>query len=160
MNKNGIFQLRSLLDNFKACTIENLDKVKLLDRKETKFLFHQMYLPLVLKKLEPFYNILEFKNDRLSEYENTYYDTDDYIFYHQHHNGKGQRFKVRFRKYKSSDTLFFEIKIKNNKGRTVKKRLLHDEMKKGFCEEEEKLISEVTGIPVQLLTPKIDIKYS
>ena len=43
--------------------------------------------------------------------------------YHDHHNGKLNRYKVRRRRYIDTDTEFLEVKLKNNKKRTIKSRI-------------------------------------
>jgi len=160
MNKNKFFSLQYLLDNFQTVSLDELDKVKLLDRQDTKFVFNQIQLPLILEKIKPFYRILEINKKLVFTYETTYFDTDDFLFYNQHHNENRKRFKVRFRQYSSNNKSFFEIKIKNNKNRTVKKRLLVTEMNKFLGEQEKKLISEIIGLPPAQLAPKLDLEFS
>jgi len=160
MNKNKIFSLQYLLDNFQTVSLDQLDKVKLLDRQDTKFVFNRIHLPLIMEKIKPFYRILKINNDLVFTYETTYFDTDDFLFYNQHHNEKRKRFKVRFRQYSSSNRSFFEIKIKNNKNRTVKKRLLVAEMNKYLGEQEKDLVSEIIGLPPAQLAPKLNIQFS
>ena len=43
--------------------------------------------------------------------------------YLNHHNGRKTRKKVRMREYTESRECFLEVKLKNNKGRTAKKRI-------------------------------------
>ncbi len=50
-------------------------------------------------------------------------DTDDHLFYHEHHNGRSPRQKVRVRTYMDTDITFLEVKTENNHGRTKKKRV-------------------------------------
>ena len=140
MNKNKTFIYQNLLNDLQAISLDELDKVKLLDRKDTKFVFNQNQLPSILEKIKPYYKVLEINNSPIFNYENTYFDTYDFLFYNQHHNEHRQRFKVRFRKYSSSKS-FFEIKIKNNKNRTVKKRMLVNEMRKHLSKQEKNLVS-------------------
>ena len=118
MNKTNIFPYQNLLNHFETVSLDDLDRVRLLDRKDTKFVFNQIDLPHILEKLKPFYRILEINNDRVYTYDTTYFDTDNFLFYVQHHNGSRNRFKVRFRKYSSNNKSYFEIKIKNNKNRS------------------------------------------
>ena len=160
MNKNKKFLFQYLLNDFQAVSLKELDKVKLLDRQDTKFVFNQIQLPLILEKIKPFYRILEINNDRIFTYDTTYFDTDDFLFYNQHHNENRKRFKVRFRKYSSNNKLFFEIKIKNNKNRTLKKRLLVDEMNEYLGEQERDLVSRIIGLPPDQLTPKLKLEFS
>ena len=160
MNKNKTFIFQNLLNGLQTLSLDELDKVKLLDRQDTKFVFNQDQLPVILGKIRPFYKILEISNDLVFNYDTTYFDTDDFLFYNQHHNENRKRFKVRLRKYSSNSNLYFEIKIKNNKNRTIKKRLLVDEMNKGLGEKEEDLVSKIIGLPPNQLTSKLNIQFT
>ena len=160
MNKNKKFLFQYLLNDFQGVSLKELDKVKLLDRQDTKFVFNQIQLPLILEKIKPFYRILEINNDRIFTYDTTYFDTDDFLFYNQHHNENRKRFKVRFRKYSSNNKSFFEIKIKNNKNRTLKKRLLVDEINGYLGEQERDLVSRIIGLPPDQLTSKLKLEFS
>ena len=111
INKNKTFIFKNLPSDFQTLSLDELDKVKLLDRKDTKFVFNQIQLPLILEKIKPFYKILEINNSQVFKYDNTYFDTDDFIFYNQHHNENRKRYKVRLRKYSSNSKSYFEIKI-------------------------------------------------
>lgn len=156
---NSTYIYQNLLDKIETVSLLELDKVKLQDRQDTKFVFNQCQLPLILEKIKPFYKILEINNDRIFTYNTTYYDTDDFRFYIQHHNGERKRFKVRFRKYSSNEKSFFEIKIKNNKNRTVKKRLLVDNVKNDLGAKESNMVSEIIKLSPNQLTPKIDMEF-
>ena len=159
MNKNKTFILKDLLNDFETISLNQLDKVKLLNRHDTKFVFNQIQLPFILENIKPLYRILKIENSCIFKYDNTYFDTNDFLFYNQHHNENRNRFKVRLRKYSSSSDPFFEIKIKNNKNRTVKKRLKVDDFNKQIGEKEEQLISEVIGLSPNQLTPSLDIQF-
>ena len=160
MNKNKKYLFQYLLNDLQTVSLEELDNVKLLDRQDTKFVFNQIHLPLILDKIKPFYRILEINNERVFTYDNTYFDTDHFLFYNQHHNGNKKRFKIRSRKYSSSNKSFFEIKIKNNKDRTVKKRLPIDGINKYLGEQEKDLVSEIIGLPPNQITPKLNVQFS
>ena len=157
---NNISSLQNLLKDHQTLSLADLEKVKLLDRQDTKFVFNQVQLPLILDKIKPFYRILEINNELLFTYDNTYFDTDDFLFYNQHHNEKRERYKVRFRKYSSNSNTFFEIKIKNNKNRTVKKRLMVDEMNGCLGGREIELVSNIIGLQPNKLTTKLNIQFS
>ena len=58
-----------------------------------------------------------------SKYTSLYFDTDDFTFFLNHHNGKLDRSKVRFREYVDSQACFLEVKRKNQQGTTIKKRI-------------------------------------
>jgi hypothetical protein len=67
--------------------------------------------------------VLEINNKRISTYHNQYFDTPQMALYQDHHNGKLNRYKVRRRRYVDTNTSFLEVKLKNNKKRTIKSRI-------------------------------------
>ena len=69
------------------------------------------------------YYVQEIKGEREMLYRTVYLDTVDKHMYLAHQNGKATREKIRVRTYVSSQQTFLEIKNKNNKGRTDKKRI-------------------------------------
>ena len=148
------------LSEFNSISLKDLDKVQLLNRKDTKFVFSQNKLLQLLDRLKPFYRILEIEGKRTFIYDNTYFDTDEFFFYTQHHNECRKRFKVRHRKYCETNDQYFEIKIKDNKNRTIKKRLKINDGNGHFGEEEKRLISETIGLSPQHLIPKLNMKFS
>ena len=108
---------------FEKITLDQMDGVKLMDRMDVKYLIPLNLFPNILQDARKFYTILEINNERLCSYETLYYDTEDYKLYHSHQSGRLNRYKVRFRNYVGSNLSFFEIKHKNNKGRTLKTRI-------------------------------------
>ncbi len=148
------------LSEFNSISLKDLDKVQLLNRKDTKFVFSQNKLLQLLDRLKPFYQILEIEGKRTFIYDNTYFDTDEFFFYTQHHNECRKRFKVRHRKYCETNDQYFEIKIKDNKNRTIKKRLKINDGNGHFGEEEKRLISETIGLSPQHLNPKLNMQFS
>lgn len=99
-----------------------MDRVKLQNRTDTKFVFNANLLPTILHEIKPYYFILAIKEKRMNSYQTLYYDTKELLSYIQHHNGKENRIKVRFRKYIESQLAFLEVKYKTNKGKTIKAR--------------------------------------
>ena len=148
------------LSEFNSISLKDLDKVQLLNRKDTKFVFSQNKLLQLLDRLKPFYQILEIEGKRTFIYDNTYFDTDEFFFYTQHHNECRKRFKVRHRKYCETNDQYFEIKIKDNKNRTIKKRLKINDGNGHFGEEEKRLISETIGLSPRHLIPKLNMQFS
>jgi len=148
------------LSEFNSISLKDLDKVQLLNRKDTKFVFSQNKLLQLLDRLKPFYRILEIEGKRTFIYDNTYFDTDEFFFYTQHHNECRKRFKVRHRRYCETNDQYFEIKIKDNKNRTIKKRLKINDGNGHFGEEEKRLISETIGLSPQHLIPKLNMQFS
>lgn len=128
-----------------------MDEVKLMNESDTKFVFSQRVLLEVLPKLQASYRILEIEGVRLGAYKSLYYDTEDFQFYHQHHNGKTNRNKVRFREYIGSGLSFLEVKRKNNKGKTIKKRIRVDEIKESLEGENKAFVDKVVGENLNLI---------
>ncbi len=68
------------LSEFNSISLKDLDKVQLLNRKDTKFVFSQNKLLQLLDRLKPLYRILEIEGKRTFVYDNTYFDTDEFFF--------------------------------------------------------------------------------
>ena len=119
-------EVSKIISDFEHISLAQMDGVKLMNRTDTKYTFSYSKLNLLLKKMQPFYKILEINNQLIHSYKSLYYDTEDRKFYLDHHNNRVNRNKVRFREYVGSNLTFLEIKLKNNKGRTIKKRMKVD----------------------------------
>lgn len=109
------------LEHFDAIRLEDMDRVQLMNRVDTKFAIPTRHIPALLTELTDDYLILEVKGKRLLSYQSLYFDDPGKTCYLDHHNGRTNRIKVRIRKYVESDTHFVEVKHKF-KGRTDKKR--------------------------------------
>lgn len=152
--------LPAVINEYNAISLQQLDATKLLERKDTKFIFHERSLQGLLEKLKSGFRILEINGRRVIEYENQYFDTADFLFYLDHHNGTRTRYKVRYRKYSEPEATYFEIKYKNNKERTRKRRIKVPTIGRSFSGKEQELITEITGISPELLSPKLTIHFS
>jgi hypothetical protein len=134
---------KCLLEEFGSVSLESLESVKLLNRIDTKFVFHIQDLPAILRDLLPHFQILEINQVRLFSYETLYFDTDDFRLYYLHHNGKSNRLKIRYRHYTDSGEVFFEVKNKIKRGRTDKYRLLRPEVSTELRTDDLTLIPEI-----------------
>ena len=112
----------SILSLFSPISLEEMDSVKLLNRTDTKFIFNYNLFEAILSEIKNDYQILTINKKKTAAYKTLYFDTNHFKFYIDHHNRKGNRFKVRIRKYLDSDLCFLEIKNKR-KGRTIKSRI-------------------------------------
>ena len=97
--------------------------IKLMNRTDTKFVATAEQLHAFLLAVQGKYFIQDINGKRIASYHTTYFDTDDYQMYNMHHCGRVTREKIRVRTYLDSNDTFFEIKNKNNHGRTKKKRI-------------------------------------
>lgn len=151
------------MSEFDAITLGEMESVRLMDRRDTKFMFRAEQLPLVLQKLAPAYRILEIDNLRLQRYISRYYDTEEFKFYLDHHNGRMNRYKVRLRRYTDCLLHFLEVKYKDNKGRTRKKRMeipAEDFEKEFLSAGELKYVHKRMGYDPGTLNPVVRIEYS
>ncbi len=133
-------KIKNILQNFEPISLEDMDRVKLLNRVDTKFVFQFNLLPSILNDVKEFYYVLEINNIRTNSYKTLYYDTPNYDCYFQHHNGKLNRTKIRFRKYIESGLNFLEIKLKTNKDRTDKKRIKVEDIETILSENSKQFI--------------------
>lgn len=111
------------LGRFSPITLGEMDSIRLMNRIDSKYVTDMATLEGVLEDaLSNGYRILDNSGNRLNSYDTIYYDTPERSMYLDHHNKRLTRQKVRTRTYLTSGASFLEIKLKNNKGRTKKKR--------------------------------------
>lgn len=128
------------LSTFDAIGLKELDSVKLLNRIDSKYVFHISQFEELLEEISSQYYILEIEDKRMFSYESLYFDTDDYLLYKFHHNGKLNRLKVRYRKYLDSGLTYFEVKYKVKGTRTDKVRMKDADIKSELTEKELELV--------------------
>jgi hypothetical protein len=104
-------------------TLHEMSGIKLMNRTDTKFVATAEQLHSFLLAVQGKYFIQEINGKRIASYHTTYFDTEDYQMYNMHHYGRTTREKIRVRTYMDNNDTFFEIKNKNNHGRTKKKRI-------------------------------------
>lgn len=145
---------------FDPISLHEMDAVKLLDRLDVKFMFHSDQLEEILQQCVPAYRILSIAGSRYSRYETRYFDTPGMEMYTQHHNGKLNRYKVRFREYVDSGSSYFEVKFKTNKGRTIKDRIQLADHNFIFDSKSELLLKKKTGYSADMLREAIQVNYN
>jgi hypothetical protein len=115
--------LHNILLTYKTIGLDALNNNLLLtNREDRKYIFPIKLLETVLLRCQENYAVLEIADNRMFDYRNTYFDTKDLSTYHQHHNGKKNRCKLRHRTYIQTNDSYFEIKTSNNKDKTTKER--------------------------------------
>jgi hypothetical protein len=153
-------ELNNILQKFDPITLDEMDAVKLMDRMDTKYVFNISCLNSVLEKMSVHYKLLEVNGVRRCRYENLYYDTEDFRFYQQHHNGKKNRYKIRFRNYMDSSLHFFEVKFSSNKERTIKERIKVECISNNIEGKAETFLNKKTPFQSSALLPKLRIYYT
>ena len=115
--------VQGLVARFAPISLAEMSHVALLKRADTKFVMSTQQLYQTLPELTAHYRILDVDGVRLQHYQTLYYDTADFALYRRHHSGGLNRYKVRYRQYIDSGLCFLEVKLKNNKRQTVKRRM-------------------------------------
>ncbi len=115
--------IETFLGRLAPIALEEMDSIRLMNRTDMKFVTNKRKLAQLLRLAEGKYYAQRHDGTSIASYMTTYWDTDDHLFYMEHHNGRTPRQKVRVRSYLGSDLTFLEVKTKNNHGRTKKKRI-------------------------------------
>ena len=120
---NETCNVTTALSAFSSISLEEMSTIRLMNRTDTKYIVSLSALMDVLQRASNCYRVQEVQGERNIVYHTTYLDTPDYAMYLAHQNGRVIREKIRVRTYVSSGLTFLEVKNKNNKGRTDKKRI-------------------------------------
>ena len=109
------------LDSFDSLSLKELNsKADMLTRVDNKYIVKGALSADSIKKLKEEFDVLAIDDKRTFGYENVYFDDADVCF-HEHRQGKRQKFKARTRVYLDSEELaFFEVKLAG-KGRIIDK---------------------------------------
>ncbi|MCH5214660.1 MAG: polyphosphate polymerase domain-containing protein [Muribaculaceae bacterium] len=114
----------AIFSSFKTITLEEMGKVRLMNRVDTKFVTTLATVQRILERATAGYLLQQIDGESNMPYFTRYFDTPDMAMYHEHQRGKACRQKLRIRAYEGPATLsFLEIKDKNNRGRTRKTRV-------------------------------------
>ena len=154
-NNNLNWDLLHFFDTINLSYLEH--KALLLNRKEVKYIVPIALVDLVLNDCKNQYDLLKIDELTTFNYSTNYYDTVDLKLYFNHHNGRGNRFKIRERKYAQMDQKYVEVKTKTNKNQTIKfrkqienwsesKEFIHDHTSLIESDLHQSLCSEYTRI--------------
>ncbi|MBR0310391.1 MAG: polyphosphate polymerase domain-containing protein [Paludibacteraceae bacterium] len=116
-------RIDDILQQFAPITLQEMEAVKLMNRIDTKYVMPMSLLPQLLQLAQQDYFVQAINGKRTGDYDTVYYDTEDLEMYIRHHDRQLVRQKIRVREYVDSHLFFLEVKRKNNKGRTKKKRI-------------------------------------
>ncbi|WP_027421003.1 polyphosphate polymerase domain-containing protein [Crocinitomix catalasitica] len=147
-----------VLSELESINLTEMDAVRLMNRTDTKFVFSQNKLGGLLKELSKDYKVLEINGNKVSNYKTLYFDTKNFDFFLEHHNGKANRYKIRIRQYIESNLFFLEIKHKF-KGRTDKVRIPINDFEEDLSTKSKAFIFGVLEKEVSL-EPKLWNSFS
>lgn len=144
-------QIDNIISKFDTISLEEMDRVKLMNRVDTKFVFSLNELALILPELQEHYRIVEINGNITPTYESVYFDDKEHSLYSAHQRKQPDRFKVRYRKYVESNLVFLEVKHKK-KGRTDKSRIVVEGLDNNMPKEHADFVHG-TGVPNTELHP-------
>ena len=147
--------IQEAIQRFDPVSLGEMDAVKLMNRTDTKFVFHTSKLKDLLRLSMDQYRLLQIGELRAFQYNSLYYDTENLDLYLAHHNGARPRFKVRFREYVDTDTIFLEVKKKTNKNRTRKCRIEVEKTEMKLSDKFIEFIEDQAPLQASLLTPAL-----
>ncbi len=125
---NKLTDINEILACYHPIALDEITRASLMDRRERKYLINLDQATEIIRTLAGEYHALEIEGGRIGAYETLYFDTDEFTIYLQHHNGRKNRYKLRARRYASTNVSFLEVKQKLNKGRTKKFRIETDHL--------------------------------
>lgn len=112
---------------FAPISLQSLNgKAAMLERLDNKYVVDGSVLRQAAGDLAQAFDMLEIDGLRAFTYETCYFDDVERRSYFDHHQGRRQRAKVRVRRYVEAGLCFLEVKLKDKRGVTVKKRLDRD----------------------------------
>jgi hypothetical protein len=120
-------------------------------------------LPVLLERIAPDYFVQRIDGVAVADYRTLYFDTEELAMYTCHHNRKRRRQKLRIRTYRNTQTTFFELKNKDNKGKTHKTRIPVDVSLFDKALQQPQVsafVAESTPYPVESLLEQVENAFS
>lgn len=96
---------------------------RLQTRVDTKYMLTPEQVVAVLDRIGHRLHVLDIDGNRKFGYESVYFDTRALRTFRDHRQGRRRRYKVRTRLYENSGECMLEVKAKNRRGGTVKRRM-------------------------------------
>lgn len=153
------------LSRFESISLDALNRrAAMLERLDRKYIVPAARLRPALDALREGFDVLEIGGRRAFTYATRYFDDADQRAYYDHHQGRRKRCKVRVRNYVDAGFTYLEVKLKDKRDVTVKKRLrlagpleVLDEACTRFI---DRCHAELYGAPfARLLSPVIAMRY-
>jgi VTC domain len=153
------------LSRFATISLDDLNaKAAMLERLDNKYILPAVRLRPAFDAFAELFDVLEIDGKRAFTYVTRYFDNDKQRAYFDHHQGRRKRCKVRVRHYVDAGFSYLEVKLKDTRDVTVKKRLKVDsplEALDGRCMDFiETCYRDLYGGPLeQDLMPVIAMEY-
>ena len=127
--------IKTVLDDFTPLSLDDLNaKAAMLERLDNKYILPAIRFRPALEAFAEHFEVLEIDGKRAFTYATTYYDDPALHGYYDHHQGRRKRCKVRVRDYVDAGFSYLEVKLKDKRSVTVKKRLKLAEPENGLNE--------------------------
>lgn len=152
--------IKPALQSFQQLSLSDIESVTLLNRTDHKYCIHRSALPSILELLKSDHSLLKIDGHTIFPYYNTYFDTDNNQMYLTHQNERGNRYKIRIRQYVQTQINFLEIKLKTNKGRTIKQRIERNDINPVFNQQELNFLQNFSPYWGPELKPLIKSKFN
>jgi VTC domain len=117
----------ALPPSFQPISLSSLNsKAEMLRRRDNKYVVENRVLTEALEEFSAHFDVLEIGGRRSFTYDTCYFDSTEHGCYRDHHRGRRRRAKIRIRNYVGAKLCFVEVKLKDKRGETIKRRLAHD----------------------------------
>lgn len=153
------------LEAFDPIGLDGLNaKAAMLERLDNKYVVPEGGMRAALARFRDGFDVLEIDGRRAFRYDTRYFDDAGRRAYHDHHQGRRKRCKVRIRDYVDAGFSYLEVKLKDRRDVTVKKRL---EVRSGLAELDARCLAFVDechgalyGVPLNRdLAPVLAMSY-
>jgi hypothetical protein len=116
-----------LLHSFDPISLDDLNaKAEMMARIDNKYVVGRAALQSVIPDLADRFEILDINQRRAFTYDTRYFDDAQHSAYYEHHQGLRKGFKVRTRSYSDAGLCYLEVKVKGQRGMTMKNRIPHN----------------------------------
>lgn len=154
------------LSTFDTITLGGLNaKAAMLERLDNKYIVPADRLLPAFDAFADHFDVLEIDGKKSFIYATEYHDDEAAQSYFDHHQGRRKRCKVRVRTYVDAGFSYLEVKLKDLRNVTVKKRLKLDQNSAGLSPEALAFVddchTEMYGTPLgRNLQPVIKMRYA
>ncbi len=136
-------QIAQTLSSFSTLSLEDLNaKAAMLERQDNKYILPAATLLPALKDFSAHFDVLEIKGKRAFTYATRYFDDAGLRGYYDHHQGRRKRCKVRVRNYVDAGFSYLEVKLKDKRQITVKRRLPVENPANPLCDRSMAFIEQ------------------
>lgn len=158
-------RIATSLSTFDTISLDGLNsKAAMLERLDQKYIIPAARLRPAFDAFRDIFEVLEIDGKRSFTYATRYFDDPEQRGYYDHHQGRRKRCKVRVRNYVDAGFSYLEVKLKDKRDVTIKKRLKvaspleHlDETCTSFIDQ---CHAEIYGVPLgRALYPVIGMRY-